>query len=116
SGDGKPDFEYNIVTGEMRFRPDGASFQTTGGANSFVSSLLITSDSGILKPGGASAAMQNTAGFTGDPTLISGAIPNTPGFTDGFDMGTILAPFLSSPLLTNDLTVKYQVLNGGSLR
>src|SRR5207302_2231424 len=82
-GDGKVDFEYNPVTGDVKFRPDGAIFQTTGGANSFVSSILLQSDSGILKPGGASAAMQNTAGFTGSPTQVSGAILNNPGFTDG---------------------------------
>src|SRR5204862_4237480 len=116
AGDGKPDFEYNPLTGDVKFRPDGASFQTSGGTASFVSSILLQSDSGILKPGGATAALQNTAGFTGDPTQISGAILSNPGFTDGFDIGQILDPGLQPTLLLSDLTVKYQVLNGGALK
>jgi autotransporter-associated beta strand protein len=115
-GDGKPDFEYNPQTGDLKFRTDGGTFTTTGGAASFVSSLTIASAAGGLVPGGASAAFAGGTGATITSTLLSSALTNSPGFTDGFDIGLVLAPGLDAATLTADLTVKYQSLNGGSLR
>jgi hypothetical protein len=115
-GDGKPDFEYNPLTGDLRFRTDGGTFTTTGGSASFVSSLTITSASGALLSGGASAGFAGGTGATLTPTLLSSALTNSPGFTDGFDIGLVLAPGLDAATLTADLTVKYQSLNGGSLK
>jgi hypothetical protein len=116
TGDGKPDFEYDPATGHLRFRTDGGAFTTTGGSASFVSSLTITSTGGILLPGGASSPFAGGTGATLTSTLLSSALTNTPGFTDGFDIGIVLAPGLDAATLTADLTVKYQSLNGGSLK
>jgi autotransporter-associated beta strand protein len=115
-GDGKPDFQYNPLTGDLRFRTDGGAFTTNGGAASFVSSLTISSASGILLAGGASAAFAGGTGATLTSTLLSSALTNTPGFGDGFDIGIVLAPGLDPAMLAADLTVKYQSLNGGSLK
>lgn len=116
AGDGKPDFEYDPATGHLRFRTDGGTFTTTGGSASFVSSLTITSSGGILPSGGASDIFKNGTGATLTSTLLSSALTNTPGFTDGFDIGIVLAPGLGAATLTGDLTVKYQSLNGGQLK
>jgi hypothetical protein len=116
AGDGKPDFEYNPQTGDLKFRTDGGTFTTTGGASSFVSSLTITSAAGGLLAGGASAAFAGGTGATLTSTLLSSALTNSPGFTDGFDIGLVLTPGLDAATLTADLTVKYQSLNGGSLK
>jgi hypothetical protein len=116
TGDGKPDFEYDPATGHLRFRTDGGTFTTTGGSASFVSSLTISSAAGILAPGGASSAFAGGTGATITSTLLSSALTNSPGFTDGFDIGLVLAPGLGLAALTTDLTVKYQSLNGGSLK
>jgi hypothetical protein len=115
-GDGKPDFEYDPATGHLRFRTDGGTFTTTGGTSSFVSSLTISSASGILIPGGASAVFANGTGATLTANLLSSALTNTPGFSDGFDIGLALPPGLDAATLTADLTVKYQSLNGGALK
>jgi hypothetical protein len=115
-GDGKPDFEYDPATGHLRFRTDGGTFTTTGGTASFVSSLTISSTNGILLSGGASAAFANGVGATLTSTLLSSALTQSPGFGDGFDIGIVLAPGLDAAALTADLTVKYQILNGGSLK
>jgi autotransporter-associated beta strand protein len=116
AGDGNPDFEYDPSTGHLRFRTDGGAFTTTGGSASFVSSLTIASAGGSLLPGGASATFAGGTGATLTSTLLSSALTNSPGFTDGFDIGIVLAPGLGAATLTADLTVKYQSLNGGSLR
>jgi hypothetical protein len=116
TADGKPDFEYDPATGHLRFRTDGGTFTTTGGSASFVSSLTISSVGGILLPGGASNAFATGTGATLTSTLLSSALTNSPGFTDGFDIGIVLAPGLDAATLTADLTVKYQSLNGGSLK
>jgi autotransporter-associated beta strand protein len=116
TGDGKPDFEYDPATGHLRFRADGGAFTTTGGASSFVSSLTISSAGGILLPGGASNPFATGTGATLTSTLLSSALTSSPGFSDGFDIGLVLAPGLDAATLTADLTVKYQSLNGGSLK
>jgi autotransporter-associated beta strand protein len=116
SGDGKPDFEYDPATGHLRFRTDGGTFTTTGGTSSFVSSLTISSASGILLTGGSSAVFSNGTGATLTANLLSSALTNTPGFSDGFDIGIVLAPGLDAAALAADLTVKYQSLNGGALK
>jgi autotransporter-associated beta strand protein len=115
-GDGKPDFEYDPATGHLRFRTDGGTFTTTGGTSSFVSSLTISSTGGILIPGGASSPFANGTGATLTSTLLSSALTNSPGFSDGVDIGLILAPGLDAATLAADLTVKYQSLNGGALK
>jgi hypothetical protein len=115
-GDGKPDFEYDPATGHLRFRTDGGAFTTTGGTSSFVSSLTISSAGGILIAGGASPVFATGTGATLTSTLLSSALTNSPGFSDNFDIGIVLAPGLDAATLTGDLTVKYQSLNGGSLR
>jgi hypothetical protein len=115
-GDGKPDFFYNPITGHLIFFTDGGNFTTTGGTASFISSLTISSTNGILLSGGASAAFANGVGATLTSTLLSSALTQSPGFGDGFDIGAVLAPGLDSLALTADLTVKYQILNGGSLK
>jgi autotransporter-associated beta strand protein len=115
-GDGKPDFEYNPATGDLKFRTDGGVFTTTGGTSSFVSSLTISSASGILIPSGATGPFANGTGATLTANLLSSALTNTPGFSDGFDIGLVLAPGLDPATLTADLSVKYQSLNGGALK
>jgi hypothetical protein len=112
----KPDFEYHPNSGNLKFRTDGANFTTTGGSASFVSSLTISSANGILLGGGASPAFAGGTGATLTSTLLSSALTNSPGFSDNFDIGIVLAPGLSAATLTADLTVKYQSLNGGSLK
>jgi hypothetical protein len=116
TGDGKPDFEYDPATGHLRFRTDGGTFTTTGGSSSFVSSLTISSASGILLSGGASSPFANGTGATLTSTLLSSALTNTPGFSDNFDIGLVLPIGLDAAILTADLTVKYQSLNGGALK
>jgi hypothetical protein len=116
SGDGKPDVEYDPATGHLRFRTDGGTFTTTGGSASFVSSLTITSTGGMLLFGGASAPFAGGTGATLTSTLLSSALTNTPGFSDGFDIGIVLPIGLDAATLTADLTVKYQSLNGGALK
>src|SRR5215472_18895376 len=66
--------------------------------------------------GSASAAFAGGTGATLTSTLLSSALTNSPGFSDGFDIGIVLAPGLDAATLTADLTVKYQSLNGGSLK
>jgi autotransporter-associated beta strand protein len=115
-GDGKPDFAYNPATGHLTFMTDGGTFTTTGGSASFVSSLTISSASGELIGAGASSAFAGGTGATLTSTLLSSALTNSPGFTDGFDIGAVLPTGLTISQLTADLTVKYQSLNGGSLK
>jgi hypothetical protein len=115
-GDGKPDFVYNPATGHLSFATDGGVFTTTGGAASFVSSLTISSASGELIGAGASSTFAGGTGATLTSTLLSSALTNSPGFTDGFDIGAVLPTGLTIAQLTADLTVKYQSLNGGSLK
>jgi hypothetical protein len=115
-GDGKPDFIYDPSTGHLTFATDGGVFTTTGGAPSFVSSLTISSASGQLIGAGASSTFAGGTGATLTSTLLSSALTNSPGFTDGFDIGAVLAPGLTLAQLTGDLTVKFQSLNGGSLK
>jgi hypothetical protein len=115
-GDGKPDFQYDPATGHLRFRTDGGIFTTTGGSSSFVSSLTISSASSILISAGASNPFATGTGATLTSTLLSSALTNTPGFSDGFDIGIILPIGLDAATLTADLTVKYQSLNGGALK
>jgi hypothetical protein len=66
--------------------------------------------------GGASVAFAGGTGATLTSTLLSSALTNSPGFSDNFHIGIVLAPGLDSATLTADLTVKYQSLNGGSLK
>ena len=49
-------------------------------------------------------------------TTLSSALTNSPGFTDGFDIGRVLPVGLALTDLTGDLTLKYQVVNGGILK
>jgi hypothetical protein len=116
AGDGKPDFQYNPSNGDVLFFTDGGTFTTTGGAPSFVSSLSIASASGTLIPGGAMPAFQGGTGATLTTALLASAITASPGFTDGFDIGAILPIGLTAASFTGDLTLKYQVLNGGMLK
>jgi hypothetical protein len=116
AGDGKPDFQYNPSSGDVVFFTDGGAFTTTGGAASFVSSLTIASAGGNLIPGAATPAFQGGTGATLTTTLLSSAITASPGFYGGFDIGAVLPIGLTAASLTSDLTVKYQVLNGGSLK
>jgi hypothetical protein len=116
TGDGKPDFEYNSLTGDLRFKFDGANFTTTGGAASFVGTISITSLSGRFLAQGVSAAFAGGAGAIVTSTVLSSALATSPGFTDGFDIGNVLPVGLALTDLTGDLTVKYQVVNGGILK
>jgi hypothetical protein len=109
-------FDYDPSTGDLRFRANDAIFTTTGGQPSFVSSLVISSASGLLKPAGASLAFANGTGATLTSTLLASAMTSSPGFPDGFDIGIVLPAGLTCDILTPDLIVKYQVLNGGGLR
>jgi hypothetical protein len=115
-GDGKVDFLYNNSTGDITLLIDGATLTTTGGQPSFISSITIQSASGLLKPQGASAGFKGGTGLTTTANLLASALTNAPGFTEGFDLGMILDPNVNPNLLLSDLTVKYQVLNGGSLK
>jgi hypothetical protein len=115
-GDGKPDFQYNVSTGDIRFFSDGAVLTTTGGQPSFVQSLQLLSASGLYNVAAASPDFQN---FTTPPptsTNLSSAILTSPGFTDGYDIGMVLPAGLSTDVLTSDLTLKYQPFFGGALR
>ena len=115
-GDNKIDFVYDPSTGDLKFSIDNQTLTTTGGQASFVSSLTIQSISGQLKGDQASAAFKGGTGVTTTANLLASALTNAPGFTEGFDIGNVLATGLTPAQLTGDLTVKYQVLNGGSLK
>jgi hypothetical protein len=115
-GDGRPEMQYDPFTGHVFFRTDGGSFTTTGGSPSFVCSLILRSDAGILNANGASVALQSSTGFTADPHLISGSLTFMPGFTDDFDLGQVLPPSVWGQVLLRDLMFNYQTLNGGALR
>jgi hypothetical protein len=115
-GDGKPDFYYDPSNGDLRFYFDGASITTTAGQPSFVSSLTISSASGILIPGNVSPTFAGGVPPTLTSTLLSCALINSPGFTDGFDIGLVLPAGMQSATALGDLTLKYQDFNGGSLR
>jgi hypothetical protein len=111
AGDGKPDFLYNHITGDVKFFSDGKSIP----AGDFISALAVQSASGMLIPANASTAMVNSVGATLTTALVSGATTNAPGFADGFDLGNILPPGLTDAQITSDLTVRYQILNTGTL-
>ena len=49
-------------------------------------------------------------------TQLSSALSNSPGFTDGFDLGFVLPAGLTTAQLIADLTVKYQIFNNGTLK
>ena len=115
-GDGKIDFEYDPATGDVKFKIDGQVLTTTGGAASFISSLTLQSVGGKLKPGGLTDAFKGGTGLTTTANLLASALTNAPGFVDAFDIGNVLAAGLTAADLTGDLTVKYQVLNGGVLK
>jgi hypothetical protein len=113
-GDGKPDFQYNAATGDIRFFSDGAVLTTTAGQPSFIVTLQLLSASGLYNVAAASPDFQNSA-ITPTSTNLSAAILSSPGFTDGYDIGTVLPAGLSTDVLTSDLTLKYQVNFGGPL-
>jgi hypothetical protein len=115
-GDDKPDFYYESNTGHLYFLADQAEFTTIGGQPSFVCSLTISSASGILQPSSASQTFAGGTGATLTSTLLSSALTISPGFTDWFDIGGVLPTNLSESFRLSDLTVKYQVLNGGGLK
>jgi hypothetical protein len=118
-GDGKPDFIYDPLTGDLTFSPDGAHFTSTGGASSFVNALTIASLSGDLLFNNVSPTYKLGVGLTLTPTLLASSITSSPGMTDGsttFDIGNVLPLNLDASFLTSDLTLKYQSLNGGSLK
>jgi hypothetical protein len=116
SGDGKPDFSYNPTTGDLRFQLDGASITTTQGDPSFVAALIIMSAGGNFLPDNVSDAINLGKGATFTPNLLTSALTNSPGFYDGFDIGNVLPPNLLPTGLSSDLTVKYQVSDGGTLK
>jgi hypothetical protein len=114
-GDGKPDFQYNVSTGDIRFFSDGAVLTTTAGQPSFVQGLQLLSTSGLYNVAAASSDFQNFTTPAPTSTNLSSAILTSPGFTDGYDIGTVLPAGLSTDVLTSDLTLKYQVNFGGPL-
>jgi hypothetical protein len=91
--------------------------QTVSSPFSFFHSDSGTTCPGMIRGGHLDEA---TAIATGEhePTanLLSSALTNTPGFSDGFDIGIVLPVGLDAATLTADLTVKYQSLNGGALK
>ena len=122
-GDGHPDFIYNQSTGDLTFSTDGLIPLTTTGAASFFSTFSIASTAGNILTGGENPVVtagtlvpsNNTNKFIGSISVIA------PGFTNGisttsFDVGTILPAGLDGNYLLNDMTLKFQILNGGLLQ
>ena len=116
SGDGKPDFQYDASTGDIRFFIDGAILTTTGGQPSFVQSLQLLSTSGLYNVAASSPDFQNFTTPAPTSTNLSSAIFTSPGFTDGYDIGAVLPAGLSTDVLTSDLTLRYQIFSGGRLK
>jgi len=115
--DAAPDFYYDSATGDLRFYHDGLTpIMWSAGAPSYVVSLVVGSASGLLRFNNASPTFKGGAGATLSPTLLASSLSNGIGFIDGFDLGNVLPAGLASDILTNDLTLKYQVLNGGFLK
>jgi hypothetical protein len=116
AGDGAPDFFYDAATGDFRFFYDGFTPLTIGGDISIVNSLSIQSASGKLIVANVNPTFASGVGPELLPNWLASSIPTPPGFTDGFDIGNVLPTGLSAATLTGDLTIKYQTLNGGSLK
>jgi hypothetical protein len=113
--DQKPDFEYDPFSGHLTFYFDGATFTTLDGKPSFVSSIAIESAGGNLLPLNASEAFKAGTGVTLQPDLLGSAFTSGPGFTDRFDFGNVLPPGFDPDHWLPDLTLSYQVFNGGPL-
>jgi hypothetical protein len=111
-----PSLIYNPATGHLEFRTNGGTFTTTGGQPSFVCSLVLLSKSGILIPAGASSTFAGGTGATLTTTMLASALTNSPGFTDGFDIGAVLPPGLGGYPFVSGVSGFYQVLDGGGLR
>ena len=121
TGDGKPDFAYNVLNGDLTFILDGLQPTKTGPAPSFISSLSIGSASGILIPAKTNPIMAGGTGATITTNLIVSGLTNSPGYADGtntftFDVGPILPAGLALTDLILDLTVKYGILSGGAVK
>jgi hypothetical protein len=108
-GDGKPDFHYNVDTGDVQFFTDGGIFTNTAGQPSFINGLTLASTAGRLIPAAAPPPFQ---GFSPTPNALGGAL-DPPGFPDAYDVGPVLPPGLSLDDLTSDLTLRYAVFTGG---
>jgi len=115
-GDGIPDFLYDSSTGDLTFWHDGGVFLNNLGQPSFVVALAVESQSGSLLFNNASAAFRSANGTTFESEIMGGSIVTSPGFANGFDLGHVLPTGLSLATLQTDLTVLYQVLNGGTLK
>jgi cyclophilin family peptidyl-prolyl cis-trans isomerase len=114
AGDGNPDFLYDPSTGDVKFTSDGKTLTTTAGQPSFVSTLYIASASNKLIPANSTFPNNNLDENTTDHLV--GFQLNPPGFTDNFDIGDVLPAHLTADQLVHDLTVKYQVLDNGTLK
>jgi hypothetical protein len=117
-GDQKPDFVYNPATGDLTFFTDGLVVKTTSGTASYVGTMNIFSASGKLIVANINSAFANGGGANVTSTNMTSSLSTSPGFTDGsgngtFDLGNILPLGLTISDLTGDLTVKYQIVNGG---
>jgi cyclophilin family peptidyl-prolyl cis-trans isomerase len=114
AGDGNPDFVYDPNTGDVKFTSDGKVLQTTAGQPSFVSTLYIASASNKLIP--ANSTFPNNNLDENKTDHLVGFQLNSPGFPDNYDIGDVLPAHLTADQLVHDLTVKYQILDNGTLR
>jgi cyclophilin family peptidyl-prolyl cis-trans isomerase len=114
AGDGNPDFLYDPSTGDVKFTSDGKTLSTTAGQPSFVSTLYIASASNKLIP--ANSTFPNNSLDENATDHLVGFQLNPPGFPDNFDIGDVLPAHLTADQLVHDLTLKYQVLDNGTLK
>jgi hypothetical protein len=106
SGNGIPDFVYNPLTGDVKFKKDGVSI----GGSSRISAIQILSAGNKLSASAALSGSYDVNAASG----LAGANFNATGFADGFDLGNILPTGLTAQQLAADLTVSYQVLGQGN--
>ncbi len=108
-GDGKMDYVYDPLTGDVKVAYDGDTRIDAAGGHP-LQRLRLASLSGKFR-----TANLNTSGFataTNASTLLdcgqtAGAIP------DGYDLGAVLPANLTEADLIQDLTLNWQVQSGG---
>ena len=116
AGDGNPDFLYDPATGDLRFVFNGFVPLDTDDNPSFFDSVQITSASKQLLFKNTTADFQSGIALKRTTSVLQTAFTDPPGIYDNFDIGQVLAPNLSSSALLSDLTLKFQVLDGGNLQ
>ena len=109
-GDGKPDFVYDPMTGDLSFSLDGASMVNKNGTASGIGDLSVQSLAGQLLFNNATPGFKSGEVVTLTPTFLFSTHLNRPGFPDGFDIGIVLPAGLSPDALLNDFDAPIRLL------